>query len=96
MFMKVKIIHKESINPSFLKNLMTNVTVNCRGENGFWIQLNFLFWNINIMLIYNVLVLHVGQNDSFSHIHISIFFRFFSLLGCYKVLSIVPCAIGCC
>ena len=33
--MKVKIIHKESINPSFLKNLMTNVTVDCKGENGF-------------------------------------------------------------
>ena len=96
MFMKVKIIHKESINPSFLKNLMINVTVNCRGENGFWIQLNFLFWNINIMLIYNVLVLHVGQSDSFLHIHISIFFRFSSILGCYKVLRIVPCAIGCC
>ena len=40
-----------------------------------------------------VLVSGVQQSDSVLHKHTSIYFRFFSLTGYYKVLSIVLCAI---
>ena len=40
-----------------------------------------------------MLVSAVQQSDSAIHTYISIFFRFFSLIGYYKILSIVPCAI---
>ena len=42
--------------------------------------------------MYNVvLVSGVQQNDSV--VHTLLFFRFFSLIGYYKILSRVPCAI---
>ena len=45
--------------------------------------------------MYNaVLVSGVQHSDSVISIYLSIiFFRFFSLIGHYKILSIVPCAI---
>ena len=49
---------------------------------------------IGVQLIYNVvLVLGVHQNDLVTHGHISIFFRLFSHIGYYKILSRVTCAI---
>ena len=49
---------------------------------------------IGVQLIYNVaLVSSVQQSESVIHIHISLFFRFFSHIGHYRVLSRVPCAI---
>ena len=48
-------------------------------------------------MIYNVvLVSSVQQSDSYIYIYIYIyifFFRFFSIVGYYEILSIVPCAI---
>ena len=46
-------------------------------------------------MIYSVvLVSSVQQSDSVIHMYIYIFsFRFFSLIGYYKILSVVPCAI---
>ena len=59
----------------------------------FFFKFNFLFY-IVVQLIYNVvLVSGVQQSDSVTHTHIPIFFRFFSLIGYYKILSIVACAI---
>ena len=53
------------------------------------------FLKIEVWLIYNVaLVLSVQRSDSGIYIYIYIFFsRFFSIIGYYKILSIVPCAI---
>ena len=49
---------------------------------------------IGVQLIYNVvLVLGVHQNDLVTHGHISIFFRLFSHIGYYEILSRVTCAI---
>ena len=47
-----------------------------------------------VELIYNVtLVSGVQHSDSVIHIYIyTFFFRFFSLIGYYKIFSIVPCA----
>ena len=58
-------------------------------------QLLFFFKIFIEMLINNVvLVSGVQQSDSVIHIHLYLFFfRFFSIIGCYKILSIVPCAI---
>ena len=42
-------------------------------------------------MIYNVILIS-GVLQSDSVIHISIFFRFFSDIGYYRVLSRVPCA----
>ena len=58
----------------------------------------FYFFNfIEILLIYNVvLVSGIQQSDSVIRIYIKIcifFFRFFSIIGYYKILRIVPCAI---
>ena len=48
---------------------------------------------IEIQLIYNVvLVSSVQQSASFIHIYI-FFFRLFSIIDYYKILSIVPCVI---
>ena len=56
------------------------------------LPLNLFLTFIAIELIYNVaLVSGVQQSDSV--LYISVFFRFFSLIGSYKILSIVPCAI---
>lgn len=41
-----------------------------------------------------MLVSGVEQIDSVINTHISISFRFFSLLNYYKILSIIPCAMG--
>ena len=41
-----------------------------------------------------MLVSSVQHSDSITHIHISIFFfRLFSIIGYYKILSRVPCAV---
>ena len=40
-----------------------------------------------------VLVSNVQQSDSVIYIHVSILFKFFTQLGCYKMLSGVPCTI---
>ena len=37
-----------------------------------------------------MLVLGIQQSDSVLHTYISIFFRFFSFIGYYRLLSIVP------
>ena len=48
---------------------------------------------IDVQLIYIVVLISaVQQSDSVVYAYIS-FFRFFSLIGYYKILSIVPCAI---
>ena len=48
---------------------------------------------IEVELIYNiVLVSSVQQSDSIIHKYI-FFFRFFSIVGYYKKLKIIPCAI---
>ena len=54
--------------------------------------LNFL---IGVELIYNVvLVSGVQQNDSVIHMYTYLFFfRFFSIIGYYKILNVVPCAL---
>ena len=49
----------------------------------------FLFF-IEVELIYNVS--HVHQSDSVIYIYI-LFFRFFAIIGYYKILNIVPCAL---
>ena len=41
--------------------------------------------------MYNVLVSVVQQSESAIHIHVSIFFRFFSHTGYYRVLRRVSC-----
>ena len=53
------------------------------------------FKKIELQLIYNImLVSSVQDRDSVIHTYVSpFFFRFFSLIGYYKILSIVPCAI---
>ena len=59
-------------------------------------DLNGVFvYFIEVQLIYNVvLVSCVQQSDSDISTSLSIFFpRFFSLIGYYKILSIVTCAI---
>ena len=61
----------------------------------------YFFFLIEINLIYNVVsVSGVQQSDSITHIYTYvyinvyiIFCRFLSLIGYYKILSIVPCAI---
>ena len=58
-----------------------------------FIQFSFLKIFIEIYLIYNVLISDVQQSDSVKHIYVCIyifFFRFFSIIGYYKILSIVP------
>ena len=53
---------------------------------------SFLKSFIEILLIYSaVLVSGVWQSDSV--IHIYILFRFFFIIGYYKILNIVSCAI---
>ena len=48
---------------------------------------------IEVYLIYNVLLVSgIQQSDSVIHIYLS-FIRFFSIIGYYKILNIVPCAI---
>ena len=58
-------------------------------------HLNFSFslFIIDVQLIYNiVLVSSVQQSDSVTHTYM-FFFRFFSVIGYYKIWSIVSCAI---
>ena len=48
---------------------------------------------IKVYLIYNIVLVSGRQHsDSFIQAYL-FFFRFFSLIGYYKILSIVPCAI---
>ena len=49
---------------------------------------------IEVQLIYSVvLVSGVQQSDSVIHMYTNLFFfRFFSIIGYYKILDIVPCA----
>ena len=50
-----------------------------------------VYFLIDVELIYNiVLVSGVQQSDSVIYI---CFFRLFSIIGYYKILNIVPCAI---
>ena len=66
-------------------------TLSPRAEKRVFFKLiNFL---VEVQLIYNiVLVSGVQHSDSVIHIYI-FFFRSFSLICYYKILSIVPCAI---
>ena len=54
-------------------------------------------FKIEVQLIYSVvLVSNRQQSDSIIHTHIHVyifFFRFFSIIHYYKILSIVPCVI---
>ena len=51
----------------------------------------YLFIYIEVQLIYNVvLVSGVQQSQLYKYIF---FFRFFSIIGYYKILKIAPCAI---
>ena len=60
-----------------------------------------VFFKIEVYLIYNVVSISgIQQSDSviqiyiyISYIYIRMFSRFFSILGYYKNLNIVPCAI---
>ena len=54
---------------------------------GFYVFFKFY---IGVYLINDVLVSSVQKIDLVIHIY---FFRFFSLMGYYKILSIIPCAI---
>ena len=49
---------------------------------------------IKVQLIYNVVLISVvQQSDSVLYIYMDIFFFiFFSIIGYYKILNIVPCA----
>ena len=52
-----------------------------------------IYFFIEVQLIYNVvLVSGAQQSDSVIHIYL-FFFRFFSIIGYYRILNIVPCAI---
>ena len=52
-----------------------------------------LGYHVTLSRVYNVvLVLCVQQSDSVMHTYMSMFFRLFMLIGYYKILSIVPCA----
>ena len=52
------------------------------------------YFLLEVYLIYNaMLVSGIQQSDSVIHTYVCIFFRFFSLIGYYKILSIVPCTI---
>ena len=53
------------------------------------------FKKIELQLIYNImLVSSVQDRDSVIHTYVSpFFFRLFSIIGYYKKLDIVPCAI---
>ena len=64
---------------------------------GLHIQSDFLVMITDFLLKYSwftilCLVLDGQQSDSDIDIDIS-FFRFFSIIGCYKMLNIVPCAV---
>ena len=58
----------------------------------FRVLITFLKKLLKYYLIYNLLVLGVQQSDSVIHPFIYLFFRFFSLIGYYKILSKVACA----
>ena len=49
--------------------------------------LYFLYWSIVDLQCFSI-----QQNDSHTHIQ-TFFFRFFSIIGYYKILKTVPCAI---
>ena len=50
-----------------------------------------IYWSLVYYSV--VLISSVQQHDSFTYTYRSIFFRFFSFIGYYKILSRVPCAI---
>ena len=55
---------------------------------------HFLKNFIGVQLTYSVVLLSgVQQSQSVLQIHLSILFRFFPHIGCYRILSRVPCAI---
>ena len=57
-------------------------------------NVSLILFYIGAELIYNaVLVSGAQQNNSFLHIYLPIFFRFFSHIGYCRILSRVPCAI---
>ena len=57
-----------------------------------WKRLFGEFFLVEVWLVCNVgLVLGVKQGYSVLHTYMSMFFRFFSLIGYYRLMSIVPC-----
>ena len=48
---------------------------------------------MHTLFINSVLISGVEQSDSIIHIHVTMFFKFFSHLGYYGTVSRVPCAI---
>ena len=51
-------------------------------------------YRLDLWLIYNVVLISGSSKAHQLHIHIhTLFFRFFSHLGYYKILSGIPCAI---
>ena len=54
-------------------------------------EYSFLLVSPLVQIFNVVLVLGVQQSDSVLHTYMSMFFRFFSLIGYYRLLSIVPC-----
>ena len=56
-----------------------------------------MMFSVEVQLIYNVvLVSGVQQSDQVSYIYICILFQIFAIVGCYKILNMVPCAIDPC
>jgi len=55
------------------------------------VDIHSFFFLIEIYLVYNVVLVSSIHSDSF--IYIFFFFRLFSIVGYYKIQSIVPCAI---
>ena len=54
----------------------------------------YFIFIFEVLLVYSVVfVSDVQQNDSVIHTYISIFFRFFSLIGYSKISNIVPCTV---
>ena len=52
-----------------------------------------VFFSIDIQLIYNVVLLSGVQQSDSEQYKYTLFSRFFSISGCYKLLNIVPYAI---
>ena len=55
--------------------------------------LSFLGMLIEVWLIYNAVLVLVYSKVIHLYIFYIYFFRFFSHISCYKILSIVPCAV---
>ena len=60
-------------------------------SNNFKIIWHLLFKNSSKLICSVVLVSGIQHSDSVRHKYVSLLFRFFSLIGYYKILNIVPC-----